>query len=135
MPVFPSLDGKPRTRCNPYNPEHDIDFVTQGQGIILVAGIDPIADSITSGGHYTFTGDVFVKTIKDTPYTYNLRYRRASGSDFTDIVSGAAGPKRSQSLGQLDTTELPAGDYIVELQLLVPGQDPISVQRLFTITR
>ena len=128
-------DGKPRTLCNPHNPEPDVDFVTQGQGIIMVAGIDPIADAIKEGDIFAFTGNAIVKTIPDTPYTYNLRYRRASGTDFISIATGAAGPKRGQPLGQLNTTGLVAGDYIVELQLVVLGQDPIAVQRPFTITK
>ena len=134
VPVLPSLDGKPRTRCNPYNPKREVEFITQGEGVICVAGIDPIATAIRSGDRYAFIGDAIVKTIPETPFTYNLRYRRASGSDFTAIVTGAIGPKRAQPLGQLDTAGLAAGNYIVELQLLAPGQDPIAVERPFTIT-
>jgi len=134
VPELPSLDGKPRTRCNPFNPKHEVEFVTQGEGVICVAGIDPIAGAIRSGDQYAFMGDAIVKTIPDKPLTYSLRYRRASGSEFTAIVTGAIGPKRAQPLGQLDTAGLAVGDYIVELQLLAAGQDPIAVQRPFTIT-
>ena len=128
-------NSKPRTRCNPYNPEPDVDFITQGNGIILVAGIDPIAAVIKSGEKFAFTGNAIAKTIPDSPYTYNLRYRRASVTDFVSIAAGAAGPKRGQPLGQLNTTGLAAGDYIVELRLVVPGQDSIAVQRPFTISK
>ncbi len=88
VPVFPSLDGKPRTRCNPYNPEHEVEFITQGDGVICVAGIDPISTAIRSGDHYSFIGDAIVKKIPDPSFTFNLRYRRASSSDFIAIVTG-----------------------------------------------
>ena len=133
VPVLPSLDGKPRTRCNPYNPKREVEFVTQGEGMICVAGIDPIAAAIRSGERYAFLGDAIVKTIRDTPFTYNLRYRRASGSEFIAIGAGVSGPKRAQPLGELDTAGLAAGDYIVELQLPAPGMDTIAVRRPFTI--
>jgi hypothetical protein len=133
IPVLPALDGKPQTRCNPYNPEREVDFVTQGEGVIEVAGIDPILAPIRSGDKYTFAGDVIVKSLPEARFTYNLSYRRATAPEFTSIVTGATGPKRSQPLGQLDTTALLTGDYIVQLQLLTPTQEPIAVERPFSV--
>jgi len=133
LPLFPSMDGSPPTRCNPFNPAREVQFVARGQGAVLVAGIDPIATAIRSGGTYAFVGNAIVKTADDKPYTYNLRYRQASASAFTTIATGATGPKRAQALGQLDTTGLALGDYIVELELVVPGQERVAVQRPFTI--
>ena len=134
IPVFPSLDGKPRTRCNPYNPSTEVQFTTQGDGLIEAANLDRIPNPVPAGTPLTFQGDAIVKTSADAPYTYNLRYRPASGSNFTAIVTAATGPKRAQPLGQLDTRNLAAGEYILELQLLAPGQEPIAVQRPFNIT-
>jgi hypothetical protein len=74
-----------------------------------------------------------VKTADDRPYSYNLRYRSASGSTFTSIATGASGPKRAQPLGQLDTTGLAPGDYVVELELVVPGEEPMFARRPFTL--
>ena len=42
--------------------------------------------------------------------------------------------EQAQPLGQLDTTGLAPGDYVVELELDVPGQEPVAVQRSFTIS-
>jgi hypothetical protein len=133
VPLIPSPDGKPTTRCNPYNPAHEVQFITSGEGAIWVAGIDPIATAIRSGNTYTFVGDAIFKTTADAPYTYNLRYRRTSASKFAAIVTGGLGPKRGQPLGQLDTTRLAPGDYVVELELSAPGLEPVAVQRAFTI--
>jgi tetratricopeptide (TPR) repeat protein len=134
VPLLPSLDGSPPTRCNPFNPAREVQFVARGQGAVLVAGLDPIATAIRSGGAYAFVGDAIVKTPEDRPYTYNLRYRQTSASAFTAIVTGATGPKRAQPLGQLDTTGLAPGDYLVELELMAPGLEPVTVRRPFTIT-
>jgi len=131
---LPSLDGGPVTRCNPYNPLYESEFLTRGQGAIWVAGIDPITQPIRPDSKYAFVGNALFKTADDKPYTYNLRYRQASASAFTAITTGAMGPVREQPLGQLDTTGLAPGDYIVQLELVVPGQDPVAVQRLFNIT-
>jgi hypothetical protein len=97
-----------------------------------VAGIDPIATAIQSGDRHIFVGDAIFKTIPDQPYTYKLCYRRMSASEFTAIVIDASGPKRGQPLGQLDTTGLGPGDYVVELELSVPGLERVAVQRTFT---
>jgi hypothetical protein len=134
VPVIPSLDGGPRTRCNPYNPLHESEFIARGQGAVWVAGIEPIAQPIRPGSSYAFVGDAFLKTADDKPYSYNLRYRQASASTFTSIAAGATGPKRGQPLGQLDTTGMAPGDYIVQLELVGPGQELITVQRPFTIS-
>jgi hypothetical protein len=134
VPLLPPMQGSLPNACNPFNPSHEVQFVTTGEGAIWVVGIDPIAAAIRAGDKYTLVGDAIFKSIADTPYTFNLRYRRASASEFTALVTGAAGPKRGQPLGQLDTTGLAPGDYIVELQLIVPGQDPVAVQRPLTIT-
>jgi hypothetical protein len=129
-----SLDGGPRTRCNPYNPLYESEFLARGQGAIWVAGIDPITQPIRPESKYAFVGNALFKTADDKPYTYNLRYRQASTSEFTTIVTGAMGPKRGQPLGELDTTGLAPGDYIVELELVVAGEEPIAVRRPFTVS-
>ena len=134
VPLLPSLDGSPPTRCNPYNPEREVEFVARGQGAVLVAGIDPIATAIRSGDTYAFVGYAIVKTADDKPYAYNLRYRRTSASAFTAITTGVTGPKRAQPLGRLNTTGLAPGEYEVELELIGPGLEPVSVRRSFTIT-
>ncbi|MGH9520364.1 MAG: hypothetical protein ACRD2D_11975, partial [Terriglobales bacterium] len=134
VPLLPPIKGSLPNCCNPYNPAREVHFVTSGEGAIWVAGIDPIAAAIRSGDKYTFVGDAIFKTLPEAPYTYNMRYRRASASEFTAIVTGATGPKRGQPLGQLDTTGLAPGDYIVELELMVPGKDPVTVRRPFTIS-
>jgi hypothetical protein len=135
VPVLPPMQGSLPNACNPFNPSRGVQLVARDQGAIWVAGIDPIAAAVWAGDKYTLVGDAIFKSIADTPYTFNLRYRRASASEFTALVTGAAGPKRGQPLGQLDTTGLAAGDYVVELQLIVPGQDPVAVQRPFTIAK
>jgi hypothetical protein len=134
VPLLPAMDGSPSTRCNRYNPGRESELIARGQGAVFVAGIDPIATAIRSGGTYAFVGNAIVVTADNQPYSYNLRYRRTSASAFTAIATGATGPKRAQPLGQLDTTGLALGDYIVELELVVPGQEPIAVRRPFTIT-
>src|SRR5208283_5775321 len=93
----------------------------------------PIAQAIRPGSSYTFVGNALLKTADDKPYSYNLRYRQAAAATFTAITTGANGPKRAQPLGQLDPTGLAPGDYIVQLELVAPGQDPVTVQRPFTI--
>jgi hypothetical protein len=126
-------DADSPPRCNPFNPAHEVQFVTSGESAIWVAGIDPIPTPIRSGDTYTLIGNAIFKTSVDAAYTYNLRYRSASTSEGTAIVTGASGPKRGQPLGEFNTTGLAPGDYIVELQLLVPGQAPVTVQRPITI--
>jgi hypothetical protein len=133
VPLFPPMQGSLPNACNPYNPAREVHFVTTGEGAIWVAGIEPIATPIRAGSTYSIVGDAIFKTTTDVPLTYNLRYRRASASEFTAIVTGATGPKRDQPLGQLDTAGLAPGDYFVELQLIVPSQDPVTVQRSITI--
>jgi hypothetical protein len=135
VPVLPPMPGSLPNACNPYNPGYEVQFVTNGEGAIWVAGIDAIAAPIPAGSTLSLVGDVIFKTTSDVSYSYNLGYRRASASEFTPIVTGAPGPKRHQPLGQLDTAGLASGDYIVKLELTVPGQDPVTVQRSFTITR
>ena len=134
VPALPAMDGRKATRCNRYNPAHEIEFIARGQGAVLVANIEPIATAIRSGTTYAFVGDALVKTPDDKPHTYNLRYRQASASAFTTIATGATGPKRAQPLGQLDTTGLAPGDYVVELELSAPSLEPVIVRRPFTIT-
>jgi hypothetical protein len=134
VPLLPPREGIPVDRCNPANPALEVQFVVRGQGAVFVAGIDPIAQAIRPGSTYAFIGDAILKTADDKPYTYNLRYRQKSASAFTAITTGAIGPKRAQPLGQLDTTGLAPGEYIVELELVVPGQEPIAVRRPFAIT-
>ena len=134
VPLLPSMDGSPPTRCNPFNPAREVQFVARGQGAVLVAGIDPITTAIKLGSTYTFVGDAIVRTPDDKPYTYNLRYRQMSAPTFNAIATDATGPKRAQPLGQLDTTGLAPGDYVVELKLMAPDLEPVTVRRPFTIT-
>ena len=60
--------------------------------------------------------------------------RVAAALILTSSPSGASGPKRAQPLGQLDTTGLAPGDYLVELEVVARGQEPITVRRPFAIT-
>jgi hypothetical protein len=134
FPVLPSWGGVASGRCNPVNPAREVQFVARDHGMVLVAGIDPIATPIRSGSTYAFMGNAIVKMSVDQSYSYNLRYRQASASEFKTIASGVAGPKRAQALGELDTTGLAPGDYIVELELVVAGEEPIAVRRPFTVS-
>jgi hypothetical protein len=134
VPVLPPMPASLPNACNPFNPAREVQLVVRDQGAVVVASIDPVAAPVRQGDKYTFVGDAIYKTTADTAFTYDLGYRSASASEFTKIATGAASPKREVPLSQLDTTGLAPGDYVVELQLIVPGQDPVTVQRPFTIT-
>jgi len=132
LPTCLSLDGSPPTRCNPFNPSTDIQFVVHDQAAVLAAGIDEVT-TIPAGSSYSFTGSAFAVTATPENSTYSLRYRSASQSSFTDLVVGAAAALRAQPLGRLDTSGLSPGGFVVELELHVPGEPGLLAQRTFMI--
>src|SRR5262249_32675441 len=127
VPQLPAFNGIPVTRCNPVNPAREVQFVARGQGAVLVAGIDPITATIRRGDKHGFVGDAIVATADNRPYSYSLRFRQASAAEFTTVVTKATGSKRSQALGQIDTSWLAPGDYVVELELALTGEEPVAV--------
>ena len=123
-------------RCNPFNAAGAISaFKAEHRARIAALGLRPIAASITVGNTLDLIGDLFVVAGPEAThlYTYTLRYQQIGGSGGGIIVANAQGSKRDQSLGVLNTTALPPGNYAAILELYSDGLLVSSVARPFTL--
>lgn len=120
---------------NPFTPTGaSVRLMAMDTSAILVAGLDPIKEAVTSGQILSLTGDALldspVKALK--AFTYALSYRRVDQTAYTVIVASAAGP-RTRALGSLDTSGLAAGQYQARLELVLPDGFRLPAERLFSI--
>jgi len=124
-------------RCNPYNPAGGTSvFKAEHRATITALGITPIAAAVTVGNTLNLVGDFFVVAGPEVAhtYTYTLRYRQMlAGGAAGIIVANAQGTKSDESLGVLNTSALPAGNYAAFLDLYSDGVLQTSVARPFTL--
>jgi hypothetical protein len=121
--------------CNPFkNPGQEVQFLVEGEGRIVVLGLDPVVDPISRGRTHAFTGDVILEQAGGTgPYSYSLVFAPRGGGETTTLARGVPGPRRRQALATLDTGALAPGDYVARLQMIASGAVLASVDRPFTI--
>ena len=123
-------------RCNPFNPAGGQSvFRASDRATIAALGLQPIAGPLTVGETHNFRGDLFVFTGPDVEHTYSytLRYQRIDAAIAGTIVADGQSPKRDESLGLLDTSNLPPGDYVAVLELHRDGAAMASVTREFRL--
>ena len=123
-------------RCNPFNPAGGTSvFRAEQRATITALVLTPIAAAVTVGNTLNLVGDFFVVAGPEVAHTYSytLRYRSMSDASGGIIVANAQGTKRDESLGVLDTSALPAGNYAAILELYSDGVFQSSVARPFTL--
>ncbi|MGK0170313.1 MAG: hypothetical protein ACI9W2_002038, partial [Gammaproteobacteria bacterium] len=123
-------------RCNPFNPPGaDSVFRAGDRATIAALGLRSIDAPLAVGETLDLRGDLFVLTgpeLTDT-YRYTLRYQQLGTSNVGTIVTDGEGPKQNQSLGTLDTSGLPQGDYAAILELHKDGQIMRMITREFRL--
>jgi hypothetical protein len=121
--------------CNPFS-GLEMQFTATGNAAIVAAGLVAPASTIPKGSVYSIVGDVFAVAEQGTlsSFTYDLTYRARASNIPTAIVTGATGAKRGQVLGQLDTSMLPAGDYLVGLAIHLGSGERYGVERELVIS-
>jgi len=123
-------------RCNPFNPAGGTSvFKAEHRATITALGLTPIAAAVTMGNTLNLVGDFFVVAGPEVAhtYTYTLRYRQIGGASAGIIVANAQGDKHDETLGVLNTSALPAGNYGAILELYRDGVLSLSVARPFTL--
>jgi len=85
------------------------------------------------GEAIAFGGDALVKGAAAANWTYTLSYKRPLEANDKDIVSGIVADKRGAALGRLDAGRLGAGEYMLQLQLVEAGHEPVMVRRRFWV--
>jgi hypothetical protein len=138
LPACASMEngGFEGNRCNPFNPAGSASvFKAEGRATIAALGLRPIDAPVMLGDTLDFRGDLFTFTGPDVAHTYSytLQYRQIGTSSTGTIVADGHGPKRDESLGVLNTSDLPAGTYVATLELQRDGEQLARVAREFRL--
>jgi hypothetical protein len=138
LPACASLQngGFEGNRCNPFNPAGGASvFTTEDRATIAALGLQSIDATLTVGDTLDLRGDLFVFSGPGAPHTYSytLRYHQAGTSHTGTIVANGVGPKRGESLGALDTSNLAPGTYSAILELYMDGKQLATATRQFSL--
>ena len=139
LPACASLQngGFEGDRCNPFNSAGGIsEFRAKNRAVIAALGLRPVEAAVTIGTPLDLVGDLFVHVGPEIAHTYRytLSYQQVGGASGGTIVADGRGPVRAGSLGVLQTTGLPAGNYTATLDLRRDGETIASTTRNFRLT-
>ena len=134
QPMCLSLDGSAATRCNGFNPATDVELAASDEAAIIALGVHELAEPVARGERITFSGDVLVESQLEGlgTYTFDLGYVPTAGGDPTPIALAQTGPRRAETLGELDTSTLAPGTYLVVLELRLGGMT-LAARRPFVV--